>query len=659
MARLLRRLERERQARREAEAIAESGLRRLYEQQQRAQLLEGIATAANESDSLRDALQLALTLICQATGWPVGHACLVQPSAAGPLMRSSGLWHLADRPGLAAFADATRHIAFPMGIGLPGRVLASGRPLWITDLLKEENFPRRVEAGRCGLRAAYGFPVLVRSETAAVLEFYNDRAAEPQPELLQIMAQIGMQLGRVVERERAREVLQHDASHDALTKLPNRALFLDRLAQAIAARRRDPGADLAVLFIDLDCFKFVNDSLGHLVGDDLLIQVAARLRAALRSEDTLARCAVPERNTEPVSADTLARLGGDEFTILLSRIRHPSDAVRIANRLQESLRAPFHIAGRDIYTSASIGIATGGGAASAADLLRDADLAMYRAKTLGKARCALFDSAMHEAAAQRLELETDLRCALAHDEFVLHYQPIVALDSRTLIGFEALLRWNKPGAGLVPPGAFIAVAEESELIVSIGTYVLREACRAGRRWRHDIAGADAISISVNISARQFQQPNFVACVREVLEETGFEPQRLRLELTESMTMGDAERAVRVLAELRTLGVQISVDDFGTGFSSLSYLHRLPVDILKIDRSFVSKMQSNEQSRHIIATIVGLAHSLRMKVVAEGVETEEQATELMALGCAFGQGYLFSKPMPEADARAAITATVTR
>ena len=652
--RLRRRLGREREARREAEEIAERGLRTLYEQQRQAKLLERIATAANESESVSDALQFALARVCEFNGWPMGHAWLPEQSETGPCLRPGTFWCQPGHEVIADFAPLTRDMEFPAGVGLPGRILATGQPSWITDLASDGNFPRREAARCCGLKTAYGFPVLVRSEVVAVLEFFNGRTAEPDSDLLRLMSQIGLQLGRVVERQRARQKLLHDASHDALTRLPNRVLFQDRLAQAVAAWKRDADADIAVLFIDLDQFKLINDSLGHLAGDDLLVQVAARLQGVLRESDTLARSEGAVSGGDVASVDTLARLGGDEFTILLSRIRHPTDAVRVADRLQETLRAPFEVGGHGIYTSASIGIVTSASRhVTAADLLRDADLAMYRAKALGKARYEVFDQQLHLAARQRLQLETDLRRALANGEFVLHYQPIVSLQDRGLVGFEALLRWNKPGEGLVDPGAFIPIAEETGLIVFIGAWVLREACRIGRHWQESVAGAEALTMSVNISARQFQLADFVASVRQVLADTGFDPSKLRLELTESMTMGDAERAVRVLSELKRLGVKVSVDDFGTGFSSLSYLHRLPVDILKIDRSFVSDMERNEQSRHIVDTILNLARSLRMQVIAEGTESEDQIDRLTSLGCEFGQGYAFSKPLTEAAARSAL------
>lgn len=644
-ARLRRKVDRERTARLEAEAIAERGLRTLYEQQRQAQLLEQIATAANENSSVEAALHFALSQVCAFTGWPAGHACLVEPSQPHPQIRPTAIWHAHQPEYLDAFMRASESTRFPDGVGLPGRVLHDGKPAWIVDLEKDGNFPRIDAARQCGLRAAYAFPVLVRSEVVAILEFFNDRTLEPDPVLLRLMSQIGLQLGRVVERRRAEDKLLHDASHDALTRLPNRALFLDRLTRAIAARQRDPDAEFAVLFIDLDQFKIANDSLGHAAGDELLMQVAERLQSSLRRTDLIAR-----GGAAPAQAGMLlARLGGDEFTVLLAAIRDPADAVRVAERLQDALRAPFRLCGQDVYTGASIGIAmSGNDCASGGEILRNADLAMYRAKRLGKGRCELFDADLHRAAMHRLRMETDLRHALANDEFVLHYQPIVSLATKQTIGFEALVRWEKPGQGLLHPGDFIQLAEDTGLIVFLGRWVLHEACRTGRQWQRDFPDL-RLMMSVNISARQFQQPEIVAEVRQALEATGFDPQLLRLEITESLTMGDAGRAVRILTEIKQLGVLISVDDFGTGFSSLSYLHRLPIDVLKIDRSFISDMEGSEESRQIVRTIMNLAQSLELQVIAEGTEAEAQVAQLDALGCQFAQGYYFSKPL---DATAA-------
>ena len=521
-------------------------------------------------------------------------------------------------------------------------MLDAGAAAWIADIEADADFPRASAARAAGLKAAMAFPVLVRADVAAVLEFFNDRTTPPDETLLRLMSQIGTQLGRAVERKRAEDKLVHDASHDPLTGLPNRALFLDRLQRAVARGARHADYRFAVLFIDLDRFKVVNDSLGHGAGDSLIVQVGTRLLASLRREDVLAR---PSADGD-ADIDTLARLGGDEFTVLLDDIRDPSDAVRVAERIQAALGQPFVVDGHEVYASASIGIATSStGYATPEEVLRDADLAMYRAKSLGKARSELFDQAMHVMAVKRLQLETDLRRALQQQEFVLHYQPIVALATGRTTGFEALVRWRRAGE-LVYPGEFIDVAEDTGLILFLGLWVLREACATLRRWHAEFPRAAPLTMSVNVSARQFAQADFVPQVAQIVRETGVDARALRLEITESVTMGDAERTIQVLTSLREIGVRLSIDDFGTGYSSLSYLHRLPLDVLKIDRSFVAAMRPGSDGLQIVNTIMDLARNLGMDVVAEGTETAEQVAHLASLGCDFGQGYFFSRPIDE-------------
>jgi diguanylate cyclase (GGDEF)-like protein len=641
IARLQRRLERERAARREMETAYETGLRSLYMREQELRLLQEIATAANLSQSVRDVFQFALDRICEYMAWPIGHAYFVEDDDGSVRLRSTALWHMRDPAKTAPFRAMTEAHDLASGEGLPGRVHRSGMAIWLSDIRNDAAFPRKRAAEESGIRAACAFPILVGQETVAVVEFYTDRTVEPDEALLKLMPQAGMHLGRAIERQRAEDRLVHDASHDPLTGLPNRALFLDRLNEAIARSKRNPQAQFAVLFIDLDRFKIVNDSLGHLAGDNLIVQVADRLKGAFRREDLIAGSV--RRPTKDGS--TLVRLGGDEFTILLNDIHGPGDAVRVANRVEEALRLPFVIHGQEIYTSASIGIASSmSGYESADAILRDADLAMYRAKALGKARCELFDQEMHDAAVKRLALETDLRRALQNEEFLLHYQPIVSLQTKEVVGLEALVRWQKPGGQLVYPGEFIGITEETGLIVLLGRWVLREACRTAEALQKQFPRDDPLTISVNVSPRQFAQPDLVADLRRIVAETGIDPRSLRLEITESVTIDDAERAATVLTALKELGVRLSIDDFGTGYSSLSYLHALPFDILKIDRSFVAAMDRRAGSLQIVRTIMALARNLGMAVVAEGTETAGQVAQLQAMGCEFAQGYFFSRPI---------------
>jgi predicted signal transduction protein with EAL and GGDEF domain len=644
--RLRRQVDRERQSRLEAEAIAGRGLRDLYQQQQQLRLVEKIATAANLTHSVEEVMAFAVAEICQFTNWPVGHVWLTK-NGEPPILTSAGIWYDRNTDRYVQFRKKTEETDLAAGIGLPGLVLQSGAPAWIFDVTKDHNFPRLRAAAQCGLKAACAFPVLVRAEVAAVLEFLTDVAVTADEELLRVMAQIGTLLGRVIERKRAEDQLVHEASHDALTGLPNRALFVDRLAQSVARAQRG-GNEFAVLFIDLDGFKLINDGLGHLAGDRLLIDVASRLSKSLRREDVTARVLADRRVRED---DTLARLGGDEFTVLLNDIRDPSDAARAAERIQTAFSVPFELERQQVFVTASIGIAaSSSGYRSAIEMLSDADLAMYRAKAHGKARTEMFDQTLHEAAVTRLRLETDLRHAVQNDEFIVHYQPIVRLDTGCIVGFEALVRWERPGVGLIYPDGFIRIAEETGLIVPLGAWVLRQACSTMSEWQHEFPRPTPLTLSVNISPRQFEDAMLIDHVREVLDDIELAPSSLRLEITESVTIKDAERAVSVLHELQTLGVQISLDDFGTGYSSLSYLHRLPIDVLKIDRSFVTGLSIDHESRQIVATIVSLARHLGMKVVAEGTETVAHVEALRALGCDFGQGYVFAKAASAAAIR---------
>ena len=440
----------------------------------------------------------------------------------------------------------------------------------------------------------------------------------------------------------AHDRLMHDALHDQLTRLPNRALFMERLRRAMSIRQRHPHSLFAILFIDLDRFKTVNDSLGHPAGDQLLLEIARRLTQELRGEDAVARV-----GRDPAGGDrTLARLGGDEFIVLVEDLRDPSDAVRIAERVQQCLDRPVRVEGQDVFTTASIGIAVSAEAhRSGDDVVRDADIAMYRAKAAGGDRCAVFDATMHARAVERLQLETELRRALERDEFRLYYQPIVSLQDRRLVGFEALIRWQHPDRGLLGPGEFLDVAQDAGLLARIDAWVLAAACREARRWQDP--GRDPITVSVNLSASGFARPDLVAQVAAALGAAMLEGRVLRIEMTESVAMADAARTGDVLRELKALGVGVSLDDFGTGYSSLSYLQRLPVDALKVDRSFVTGLHERDESRQIIGTILQLAHTLKLDVVAEGTETVSEVEYLAEAQCGYAQGFFFSRPIPAA------------
>ncbi len=430
----------------------------------------------------------------------------------------------------------------------------------------------------------------------------------------------------ITERSVLYERLKHAALNDALTDLPNRALFLERLKGSVERAKRHRDYLFAVLFLDLDRFKNVNDSLGHLFGDQLLLGVTERLKKCVRPYDTI------------------ARHGGDEFAILMEDIRGGRDAIRIAERIQKELTAPFNLDGHEVFATASIGIVLSRpGYGQPEDLLRDADTAMYQAKASGRGCHVIFDEVMHARATAYLQMENDLRQAIEKKELLLHYQPIVSVDDGRIAGFEALVRWRPVSGELIPPAEFIPLAEETGLIKPIGAWIFHEACRQMRAWHRRFPANPPLSVSINLSSRQFA-PELTGLVREVLEETGLDPESLRIEITESIIMEKPSAAAALILQLRKMNVKVHLDDFGTGYSSLSYLHRFPIDALKIDRSFVNVMSTDEGAMEITKSVIALAHSLRKRVIAEGVETAGQLEELRRLRCDYYQGYLFSKPL---------------
>lgn len=422
-------------------------------------------------------------------------------------------------------------------------------------------------------------------------------------------------------RKQIEEELSHRALHDELTGLPNRALFLDRLAMVFERTRRPEDRSAAVLFLDIDHFKLVNDSLGHVSGDELLKAFALRLKHCLRS------------------GDTVARFGGDEFAILVDRILTDDEATLIAERIRLALQKPFSIQGLEIFTSASIGIAfLTSQYQSVDDLLRDVDVAMYHAKYNGRARYEVFETCMYERSINRLQMEAEIRRAMNHNEFVLHYQPVYTLPELKLVGFEALVRWQHPRRGLLLPGEFIRVAEESGLIVPLGEWILQTACQQAATWQK--AGEQPLKIAVNLSAVQFDDRNLAQTVRAALHASGLDPTLLDLELTESVAMRDLEKTLEVLAEIRGMGVSISIDDFGSGYSSLDHIRYLPTNTLKIDRSFIKEIRQDDAA--IVSAIITMAHQLQLKVIAEGVETENQLMILSSIHCDQVQGFYLGK-----------------
>uniref|UniRef100_I2PWH0 PAS domain S-box/diguanylate cyclase (GGDEF) domain-containing protein n=1 Tax=Desulfovibrio sp. U5L TaxID=596152 RepID=I2PWH0_9BACT len=449
-----------------------------------------------------------------------------------------------------------------------------------------------------------GFPIEIAGETQGIVYIYQD----------------------ISERKAFEEQITHQAFHDALTGLPNRSLFADRLERALTRARRRGDSQYAVLMIDLNKFKGINDTLGHQAGDQLLVEVARRLSGCVRS------------------MDTVARLGGDEFAVILEEFKTKKEVMTVVDRIGAGLGKPFVLCGKTVTPEASIGIVLHTrDYAAADDLLRDADIAMYRAKEQGRASM-IFDRKMHQEILEAVSLEADLRQALEAGELLLHYQPIVDVKDSRIVGFEALVRWDHPDRGLVPPGQFIPLAEETGLILPLGRFVIDEACRQLRAWQLEMPEAADLSVSVNVSCRQFVKDGLVEHVAQVLAATGLPPACLKLEITESVLMHDAEHTARELTRLKALGVKIAIDDFGTGYSSLSYLRQLPIDHLKIDRSFISGQGCDGESQEIVKSIISLARSLGLTVIAEGVECPDQLDRLRLADCDKAQGFMFSRPV---------------
>jgi diguanylate cyclase (GGDEF)-like protein len=512
-----------------------------------------------------------------------------------------------------------------VGEGAGGRAITEDRLVAIEDYWDSDH---ALPAYQRRLHAAMAAPV---REDGAVVGSLVTATPRPQRRYSQserdTLSSLAELASLALTDAKTVEDAMHQAFHDSLTSLPNRALFVDRLEQGLKRghRTRSP---VAVLFLDLDSFKTINDSLGHAAGDDLLVAVAARLADCIRP------------------GDTAARFGGDEFAVLLEDVGNAEAAERVAMRILYSLEAPFDVAGREVFISSSIGIALGDSPAD--DPIRDADLAMYRAKAEGKGRYVVFEPGMHAAVMERLELEADLQRAVERDELLLHYQPVIDLVSGDIRGIEALVRWRHPVRGLVPPNAFIPLAEETRLMPQLGRWVLNEACRQGARWLTSCGLPEQFAVSVNISGRQLQSPGLVEDVAAALERANLAPEHLVLEITETVLMSDIEATIGKLKRLKALGVRLAVDDFGTGYSSLQYLRRFPIDILKIDKAFVDDIDGADADSTLARAIIDLGESFSLTVVAEGIEREAQRRRLLELGCGAGQGFLFTRPVDRMD-----------
>ncbi len=589
-----------------------------------------------EADSVGEVVPRIIQTLCEALGWAAGARRIITKDDGW--MHHTEDWGLAD-PAIQAFLrqSATRVDTSRENAGLLRRVWAGGKPVWLPDISKEPTFVRGAAALRAGLNCAFAFPILVSDEFYGVIEVFGLEVRERDEEVVRIATQIASQIGQFIARKEAERHLTFFANHDTLTGLPNRGMFNGRLTQALARAQR-LRTMAAVLFVDLDRFKVINDTLGHDAGDHLLKQLAGRLRECLRE------------------GDTIGRQGGDEFVVLIEDVADPAQIGGVAQKILDTVARPYMISGQEFHVTASIGISVyPDDGQDQQTLLKNADIAMYRAKEQGKNNHKFYSAQMNSHSFERLALETSLRRAVERNEFLLHYQPKVDMRTGRITGVEALVRWQHPDMGMVPPAQFIPLAEETGLIAPIGDWVLRTACAEAQSWIAQ--GMSAIGVAVNLSARQFARDELAPSILRVLRETNLDPRLLELEITESIVMHNADRAAEVLEQLTRLGVRVAIDDFGTGYSSLSYLKRFPISSVKIDRSFVLDVPDDKDDAAITQAIIAMAHSLRLRVIAEGVETSEQYRFLVANECDEMQGYYFSKPVDAASIARLLAARV--
>jgi diguanylate cyclase (GGDEF)-like protein len=586
------------------------------------ELLQDVAVAANAATSVEEPIRESLRRVCALMGWPVGHAYLLDRQQG--VLASSAIWHLQDPNAHGGFRRASEAIRLSPGVDLPGRVLVQRRPVWVTDVTEDHNFPRKAVARQHGLRAAAAFPVLVQDQVVAVLEFFSHQALRPDRGLLEIMGHVGTQLGRVVERVAAEQRLLRQARHDGLTDLVNRASFHERVRLALSRPRGVDDGVPAVLFIDLDNFKEVNDGLGHDAGDRLLREVAARIASVTRD------------------ADAVARLGGDEFAVLLASVRADDEAVAVAERITQILATPIALRDDEALVGASIGIAIAEreGEQDLGALIRNADVAMYTAKARSTPY-HLYTPQDDNLTRSRVELVADLRRAIAADELFLVYQPKVDLQTGYCKGVEALVRWRHPQRGVLSPDAFLDLAEKSGQMRKLTLAVLDQALADQASWH---AQGLPLELAVNLSPSNLRDPRLVKDLQRMLHTHGVDASTLVLEITENVLIVDEAQAAETVAELGALGVALAIDDFGTGHSSLTRLRDLPLAELKIDRSFVTRMHDTPDDEKIVLSTIQLAHSLGLAVVAEGAETPDVIRRLTELGCDMGQGYVFSRPL---------------
>jgi diguanylate cyclase (GGDEF)-like protein/PAS domain S-box-containing protein len=581
-----------------------------------------VARCLSEAESASAALKAVIRAIAETQSWECGRYFGWDEKAQ--VLAFSEFWHV---PGaeLEVFISKSRELTYAPGAGLIGQTFKAGQPVWVTDLASDPR-ARAGIARDAGMRGAFLFPVMSEGRAIGVLVFHSREVRDPDDRLLQAVRVIGGQIGQFVQRKRAEERVRYMATHDALTTLPNRVMFSQLLNHEIEVAKRYK-RNFAVFFLDLDRFKFVNDTLGHEAGDKLLQEVGSRFKACVRA------------------ADVVARLGGDEFVVLLQELGEREQIEMIARKFLSAALKPVDVSGHECRVTASIGICVyPGDGDDEASLMKNADIAMYLAKEEGKNNFQFFSEDIRAHSLERIELESSLRRALERSQFSLQYQAKLDLKSRRITGVEALLRWRHPHLGMVPPAQFIPVAEETGLIVPIGNWVLRTACEQNMAWQRE--GLPPVCMAVNLSARQFADEALPEEVRAALRESGMRPELLELELTESMVMRNAERAARVLADIKKMGVRIAIDDFGVGYSSLAQIKRFPIDTLKVDRSFIRDLEKNAEDRAITKAIINMGKTLSLSVVAEGVESAAQQTFLVDHDCDALQGYYFSKPIDQ-------------
>ena len=587
-----------------------------------------------ECDTISEAVSRIFQTLGKTLQWDWGS--LWKLNAESRVLECGETWRADAFEAPMTVADGLRHSTPVSSEGLLDGVWRSGEPLWIADIAHAQNYTRAHAALAADLHTVFAFPILAGTQVLEVVEFLGREVRLPDAMVLRMARAIGNQIGQFYLRKQGEINLVFASTHDALTGLPNRRLFNQNLEQALAHARRHHRS-LALLFLDLDRFKFINDTLGHGAGDVLLQQVAQRLVDCVRQEDDVARASGVQ--------STVARLGGDEFVVLVKELIEVDESAVVARRILERLRHPFLLNRQECQVTTSVGIATyPHDGQDGPTLLKNADIAMYRAKETGRNNYQFYSTEMNVHTQERLALEADLSRAIGHNELVLHYQPKADVRTLRFTGMEALLRWQHPERGLVFPDRFIPLAEESGLIVQLGEWALRAACARTRGWQEQ--GIAGLCVAVNVSARQLRQGDFVALLADVLNETGLPANSLELEITESMTMDDPERAVQMFKQIKQMGVHLTIDDFGTGYSSLAHLKRFPIDTLKIDRSFIKDIPDDANDTAITQAIIAMAHSLKLKVVAEGVETNAQLRFLLQQGCDEFQGYYLSKPLPE-------------